>query len=131
MCELLNSKVRGGRVTGADIADITSKAYLNAQRRVIATVNQMYHNKYYQPDQTVPAGIENETNTTNTSNTSNVNKGYDVELKKYVDSLSSSILQVQIQQSDLLEAVTVTKPSVSSEELRQYESQFALFGCDN
>ena len=148
VCELMNSKLRGGRVTGADISDITSKAYINAQKRVIDTINKSYKaqssrniintlkDELMSKSSISDANFSKDMNNENTQQSKviieKINSPYDIELKKYVDSLPNSALQVRIQQSDLLQAVScMNRPSVSQDELKMYETTSLTFGHDN
>ena len=112
ICELLNTKVRGGRVTGADIGDITSRAYLIAQKRLIREINISFNESVGRCDD---------------SNDS----AFHTRLSRFVDSLPQSALVVHIKQADLIEAISDVKPSVSADELRLYDSMSTSFGQSN
>lgn len=112
ICELLNTKVRGGRVTGADIGDITSRAYLIAQKRLIREINVSFNESF------------------GSCNDNNVSACH-ARLSRFVDSLPQSALLVHIKQADLIEAISDVKPSVSADELRLYDSMSTSFGQSN
>ena len=112
ICELLNDKVGGGRVTGADIGDITSRAYLLAQKRLIREINLAFNEL---------VGSDN----------AHIVSAFHASLSRFVDSLPNSALFVQIKQADLILSISDFKPSVSADELRLYDSMSTSFGQNN
>lgn len=108
ICELLNTKIKGGRVTGADIGDITSRAYLHAQKRLICKINLTFKESFGR-------------------DSFNSDFAFNAGLSRFVNSLPQSALLVYIQQADLIQSISNVKPSVSADELRQYDSMSSTF----
>ena len=99
-------------VTGADIYDITSRAYFEALKRKLADVERLSMASTNQP----------------VANTDQVNSFQSSShLVQFIGSLPRRDLIVRVSQADLLSAAATLKPSVSAEEAARYEEMARTF----
>ena len=99
-------------VTGADIYDITSRAYFEALKRKLADVERLSMASTNEP----------------VANTDQVNSFQSSShLVQFIGSLPRRDLIVRVSQADLLAAAATLKPSVSAEEAARYEEMARTF----